>query len=172
MNLEFWHFGQGFSYLAAYEVEIESWIESGFGELGWRLCLSLIWCSNLGFAIWSLYGIVHFLGLLLMFWVCCSAQWVCCLISLWHISFYGFVIHSDLLIITVDLLFDLLWHSSFSRFFVHLVHFPFFSTKQDFRGNWEYAFGLRRALWSFQVVLMGSMSTSVTWLKCFSLQLN
>ena len=128
LNLEFWHFGQGFSYLAAYEVEIESWIESGFGELGWRLCLSLIWCSNLGFAIWSLYGIVHFLGLLLMFWVCCSAQWVCCLISLWHISFYGFVSHSDLLIIIVDLLYDLLWHSSFSRFSVHLVHFPFFLT--------------------------------------------
>ena len=114
---------------------------------------------------------VNVLGLLFI-WICCSAQWVCCLISLWRISFYGFVSHSDLLIIIVDLLYDLLWHSSFSRFSIHLVHFPFFLTNQGFRGNWGFAFGLRRALWSIQVVLMGSMSTSVMWLKCFSLQLN
>ena len=94
----------------------------------WVCCLIFLWHSSfLGF-------VVNVLGLLFI-WIFCSAQWVCCLISLWHISFYGFVIHSDSLIITVNLLSDLLWHSSFSRFVVHLVHFPFFPTKQDFREN-------------------------------------
>ena len=68
--------------------------------------------------------------------------------------FILWVCYLDSLTITVDLLSDLLWHSSFSRFVVHLVHIPFFPAKQDFRGNWEFAFGLRRTLWSFQVVLM------------------
>ena len=123
-------------------TKIESWIECGFGELGLGLCLRLIWSCNLGFAVWSLCGIVHFSGFVVPLDLL-SAQLVCCLIALWHISFYGFVTHSNSFFITVDLLFDLLWHSSFYRFVVHLVHFLFSLTKQDFRKNWEFAFGLR-----------------------------
>ena len=51
--------------------------------------------------------------------------------------------HSISLFITADLLFELLWHSSFSRLVVHLVHFLLSPTKQDFWENWEFAFGLR-----------------------------
>ena len=149
-----WVWRIGMRFVSEFDLMLWSWV----------CCLIFLWHSSFsGF-------VVNVLGLLFI-WIFCSAQWVCCLISLWHISFYGFVIHSDSLIITVNLLSDLLWHSSFLGFLFILFIFLSFH-KQDFRGNWEFVFGLGRALWSFQVVLMGSMSTSVMWLKCLSLQLN